>query len=161
MIKLNVGGGRLVKSGFTNIDIVQFVDQKGSECVDVVMDIEKEKLPYEDGTVDEIIIDNVLEHLVELRHVMNECHRVLKEGGVMWGCVPVANSFIALKDPTHVRVFIPETFSYFVGQSEAKPDRPKHPKYADYEFMPWIHAEELKVENDLINFKMKPRKINN
>lgn len=159
MTRLNLGGGRQVLDGYINIDIVQFVDNKGNDCVNVVMDVEKEPLPYLDATVTDILADNVLEHLVELKFVLNECHRVLKEDGILHGCVPLANTIPALKDPTHVRVFIPETFSYFTGTNPAKADRPAHPKYADYGFYPWTMVEPLRVENDLIHFKMIPRKI--
>lgn len=156
-IKLNIGSGRKLFTGFTNIDIIQFVDGNGKEIVDVVMDIEKDKLPYEDDSVEFILIDNVLEHVENLRFVLNECHRVLKEDGILQGMVPVAGTEYDFRDPTHKRHFIKSTFSYFTGINPAMPSRPSHPKYADYGFLPWYEIE-LKQEDLLIHFKLSPRK---
>lgn len=156
--KLNIGSGRLRFTGFTNIDRTQIIDGKGEKMVDIVMNVEKEPLPYMANQVDEIMIDNVLEHIGELQFVLNECHRVLKEGGVMWGCVPVAGSEIDFGDPTHVRHFNLKTFGYFSGQAEWTEDKkPKHPKYADYGYLAWIMVD-IKQEGDLIHFKMSPNK---
>lgn len=156
-IKLNIGSGIKLITGFTNIDIVQIINPKGKKMVDIVMDIEKEVLPYGDNTVEEIIIDNVLEHVSELRFLLNECHRVLKPTGIMRGMVPVAGTIVDFKDPTHKRHFIKATFSYFTGSHPAFPDKPSRPKYADYGYKPW-HQERLDIENDLIFFVLKPRK---
>lgn len=159
-VKLDIGGGRIQKAGFKNIDITQFMDGNGKPCVDIVMDVEREKLPFPDASVDEIHVDNVLEHLVELRFVLNECHRVLKEGATLKGCVPVAGSDVAWGDITHVRHFIKRSFDYFTGTNPAKPDRPGHPKYADYGFAPWNKVR-VEQDGDLIFFELTPRKIKN
>lgn len=156
-LKLNIGSGRVVVDGFLNIDLVQYLGSNGKQAVDLVMDIEKEVLPYGDDSVDEILIDNVLEHLEHLRFVLNECHRVLKSEGIMRGCVPVAGTRKDFKDPTHKRHFIRETFSYFTGVNAGNPALPSHPKYADYGFKPW-HEVSLKEEDDMIWFELKPRK---
>lgn len=156
-IKLNIGSGRLLFPGFTNIDIVGFIDGNGKEIVDKIMDIEKEPLPYKDKEVSEIKIDNVLEHIGELRFVMNECHRVLKDGGVMRGVVPVAGTRVDFKDPTHKRHFIWETFDYFTGTNPANTALPGHPKYADYGFKPWYMVRIIQSVDDLIYFEMTPR----
>jgi len=159
-VKLNIGSGRKRMNGFTNIDITQFIDGNGDKMVDIVMDIEKECLPFEDNSVSEIVIDNTLEHLDNLLFVLNECHRVLKDGGIFSGNVPVAGTEYDFKDPTHKRHFVKSTFEYFTGTNPAKPDRPGHPKYADYGYLPWNKLE-VTVHHDglLIFFKLSPRKI--
>lgn len=157
-MKINIGAGRIRKKDWVNIDCTQFIDGNGDQCVDVVMDIEKKSLPYPTASVDEICADNVLEHLEDLRFVLNECHRVLKDGGILSGIVPVAGSDEDYRDPTHKRRFVKATFDYFCGSNPAKPDRPSHPKYADYNFAPWDLVD-LKQDGALIYFKMKPRKI--
>lgn len=156
-MKLNIGSGRIKKDGYVNIDCIQYIDKKGNKMVDLVLDIEKNPLPYDFSTVDEIEANNVLEHLSELRFVLNEFHRVLKISGFLIGVVPVAGSKKDFKDPTHKRHFIKDTFSYFCGASEAMDNRPLHPKYADYGFLPW-DCIFLEQEDDLIFFKLKPRK---
>lgn len=159
LIKLNIGSGRQRVDGFTNIDMTQIIDGNNNKTVDIVMNIEKEPLPYQDDSVDEILIDNVLEHLVDLRFVMNECHRVLKKGCVMRGCVPMAGTDYDFKDPTHVRHFIPATFGYFCGESPVVEGRPAHPKYADYGYKSWIKNKvEVVHEGLLIDFELTPNK---
>jgi SAM-dependent methyltransferase len=49
--------------------------------LDVVADAQA--LPFADATIDRISADSVLEHLAHPHHVIRECHRVLKPGGVM------------------------------------------------------------------------------
>ena len=156
-MKINLGCGRIHFDDFVNIDIVQYVDGASFNCVDVVMNVEKEKLPYKDGTIEQIVVNNFLEHVDDLRFVLNECHRVISDTGWLHGCVPVAMTKFDLRDPTHRRHFVKETFDYFCGTSQAKPECPGHPKYADYGFKPWI-LQTLIEENNLIYFQMKPRK---
>lgn len=141
-------------TGYIGIDSIQQHDYS----VDHVLDIEKVQLPFLSSQVDEIRAWNVLEHLRELKFVMNECWRVLKSGGLFHGCVPVAGSKKDFKDPTHVRHFITQTFQYFTGEHGAFTDRPSHPRYADYGYKPWTLLEDLKIEDDIIYFKMTPRK---
>ena len=156
--KLNIGCGRIHKEGYVNIDITQIIDGRGKACVDLILDIEHEKMPFEDSSVTEILADNMLEHIEELRFFLNECHRVLNPDGLLVGCVPVAGSKPDFKDPTHKRHFIMETFDYFTGEAGYDSSKPSHPKYADYGFLPWYKVE-LEQREDMIYFKLKPRKI--
>lgn len=156
-IKLNIGSGRQVIDGFLNIDITQIITNKGKKLVDFVLDVSKQRLPFTDNSVDEILCDNTLEHLDDMIFAMNEMHRVLKVGGVLTGNVPLCNTVVHWKDPTHKRCFIRETFSYFTGVAEWNPDKPKHPKYADYGIKPW-QENSIVLENDLFTFNLSPRK---
>ena len=157
-MRLNIGSGRQVKQGFTNIDITQYIDKSGNKLVHYVLDIEKEKLPFEDNSVDEILIDNVLEHLGDgFIFAMNECHRVLKKDGAMSGCVPVAGTRIDFMDITHKRHFIKDSFNYLCGENLAMDNRPSHPRYADYGVLPWIEIL-IFQQQDLIHFNLTPKK---
>jgi SAM-dependent methyltransferase len=49
--------------------------------LDVVADAQV--LPFADASIDRISADSVLEHLAHPHHVIRECHRVLRPGGVM------------------------------------------------------------------------------
>lgn len=156
--KLNLGSGRRLFKGFTNIDCIQIIDNNDKKLVDVVMDIDNEQLPYADNQIDEIIADNVLEHIENLKFVLNECHRVLKQDGTIRGCVPLAGTNLDFRDPTHKRHFVMATFDYFSGQAEWTNDKkPKHPRYADYGFLSW-EILKLGEEEGLINFFMRPIK---
>lgn len=156
-IKLNLGCGRQKLDDYIGIDIEQVVDSRGDKKVDIVLDLEKETLPFKDGEVSAILADNVLEHLDNLRGVLNECWRVLKVGGELTGCVPICGTMAHYKDPTHRRCFVVETFAYFTGQANWDPTKPSRPKYADYGFKPWNKLE-LKTEGELIKFRLSPRK---
>ena len=47
------------------------------------MDVEKDKLPFADESVDFILVKSVMEHFSDIVHFMKECHRVLVRGGEM------------------------------------------------------------------------------
>jgi predicted SAM-dependent methyltransferase len=136
--KINFGSGRLKKLGYCNIDITQYVDHNGEKMVDIVLDVEKEKLPFDDNSIEDIIADNVFEHLGEgFIFALNECHRVLKAGSKLHGVVPLAGTRIDFMDITHKRHFNLDSFGYICGENLAMDNRPAHPKYADYGVLPW------------------------
>jgi predicted SAM-dependent methyltransferase len=107
-MKLNIGCGALHKKGYVNVDI--------QKPADVLCNIGKDRLPYEEGAVDLVEADNLMEHFdnAEFMHAMNEVFRVLKKGGVFWWKVPDAQKWPdgAYGDPTHKRFFFPRSFQY-------------------------------------------------
>lgn len=105
--KLNIGCGPDIREGFENIDRWEFDPRV------VAIDLEKANLPYGDNTIDEIRATHVLEHIWNYIELLNECHRVLKKGCEMYIEVPYFPHPDSVKDPTHVRFFVPETFMYF------------------------------------------------
>ena len=80
-LKLNLGCAVIMLDGYINID--KYVKS------DIRLDL-LEPLPYEDKTVDEILLSHVLEHftLKEGRTVIRECHRLLKDDGILHVRVP-------------------------------------------------------------------------
>ncbi len=153
--KLNIGSGRIRYTDFINIDKTQIIDGNGDKCVDVVLDIEKDKLPYEDNSIDEIICESTLEHLGDgFIFALNEMHRVLKPTGILRGTVPPFNSNGAVRDITHKRFFVKESFAYLTGQQDANPALPSHPRYSDYGVRPWYQI----YLDDGIKFILRPRK---
>ena len=162
--KISLGSGRIRKDGFLTVDQIQFTDGNGEEMVDIVLDIERARLPFEDNSAIQIDADNILEHIgfhrdnpdhqEALIFVLNECHRVLHPDGLLTGNVPPFPSNGAIRDITHKRFFVKESFAYLTGQNEAKLDRPGHPKYADYGVLPWYKV----YIDDGITFKLRPRK---
>ena len=105
-MKLNLGAGNKPLIGYENYDINP---KQGVKRID----LETDKLPHEENSVDEILMEHTLEHIGNIKHVMNECHRVLKPGGQLMVEVPRFPHEDSVKDPTHVRFFVPETFKYF------------------------------------------------
>ena len=109
-LKLDIGCGLNKKDGFIGID------KSPDVGADYVVDIEHAKLPFDDSSVDEIHCAHLVEHLNELVHFMNECHRVLKKDGVLTILAPYYTSIQATQDPTHVRFISENTFRYFTNE---------------------------------------------
>lgn len=55
---------------------------------EMTFDFEKDSLPYETASVDQILIFNLLEHLYNYNHLLQEAVRVLKKDGQIFGAVP-------------------------------------------------------------------------
>ena len=75
-IKINIGCGRDKKPGFIGIDIDENV------CPDIVASALD--LPFDDGGVDEVVSEHLVEHftLDEAQKFFDEIYRVLKKGGI-------------------------------------------------------------------------------
>ena len=103
-MKLNLGCGYNKLDGYVNVD-------HDSRCEpDVVADLE-DTLPFEDNSVDEIMMTHVLEHLgADVKtyfKIWKELYRVLKNEGVVKIIVPHHNHDNFHHDPTHVRKVTP------------------------------------------------------
>jgi len=110
--KLNLGCGLQAKKGWLNVDIVKL---KG---VDIVLDLEKTPLPFKDNRFDEVESHHVFEHIQNFVPLMEELHRVCKQGAVLNVSVPYFASPAYWLDPTHKRMFNIETFDHaFTGDS--------------------------------------------
>ncbi len=104
---MNLGCGRDIKSGWINLD------RANISGVDVVFDIESGPLPFADCEFDEILCQDVLEH-VDCPKTMRELHRVLAPQGLLHIRVPHFSSTYNYIDPTHRNRFSVRTFLYFV-----------------------------------------------
>jgi SAM-dependent methyltransferase len=84
MVKLNFGSGETALEGFINIDL------EASTKPDIVHDIRKAPLPFQDESVDWIQMFHCIEH-IEMAHwdnLFGEFRRVLKMGGVLFLAYP-------------------------------------------------------------------------
>jgi SAM-dependent methyltransferase len=106
-LKLNIGCGQDVVPGYDGVDIVP------GPNVRFVCDLETFPWTFEDDSVDEVLMDNILEHLSDTVRTMEEIHRILAPGGRAIIHVPYYNSYTAATDPTHKRLFSEDTMSYF------------------------------------------------
>lgn len=67
----------------------------------------------EPGMFDEIIANDVLEHIPDLVTAMFNCKELLSPKGLMYIHVPYDLSYGAWQDPTHVRAFNENSFLYY------------------------------------------------
>lgn len=115
-MKLLLGSGRDRRDGWVS------VDRLATSNPHIVCNLAKNPWPFEDNSVERAEADNLLEHIGWdqdgedlLMAFMNEAHRVISPGGILWIRVP---DFLhwpegALKDPTHRRCFVPGSFDYW------------------------------------------------
>jgi ubiquinone/menaquinone biosynthesis C-methylase UbiE len=107
-MKLNLGSGSKRIPGYLNID-----NDAGSKP-DFVIDLEKDKLPFEDSSVDSIIAHHILEHLGDgFFHCVKELYRVCKHGTTIDVRVPHPRHDTFLIDPSHKRPVYPHTLDMF------------------------------------------------
>jgi len=107
MNKLNFGCGKNIKNGYINADIDLF------EGVDKNFDFNIFPYPFSDSEFDEILADNVLEHLEDIPKTMKELHRISKPGGLIRIIVPYYNCYGAYNDVTHKHYFSHLSFEPF------------------------------------------------
>ena len=110
MNKLNLGCGSDIKKGWINLDSLELAG------VNVVHNLEKTPLPFEDNFFDEILCQDVLEHL-EYVPLMKELYRILKPNGQLNIRVPHFTSKNNFIDPTHKKRFSCATFNFFIKSS--------------------------------------------
>jgi hypothetical protein len=97
-MKINLGSGYKRIDGFLNIDDDPLVKP------DFLCNIEKEKLPLEDNSVDEIRAHHILEHIGSgFIGLMQELYRVAKHGAILDIIVPHHFHDNFYSDPTHCR----------------------------------------------------------
>lgn len=121
-MKLHIGCGRNILSGYLNVDKIK------NPGVDKVMDLNKLPYPFPNNTFDEIYADNILEHLDDLDTIMKELHRIMKKKGLLKIKVPHYSQIGAFSDPTHKRFFTYQTFDFYTG------DVPDFDYYYDFKF---------------------------
>ncbi len=108
--KLNLGCGRTIMDGWVNLDSVKLTG------VDVVADLDKCEhipLPFEDNRFEEIYASHLIEHLNNPLFLMQELHRISKNGAKALFKVPYGSSDAAYEDPTHARHYFLNSFGYF------------------------------------------------
>lgn len=74
-MKLNLGCGRDIKTGYINSD------EKKLPGVEKVINLNSFPYPYKNESIDEIYMSHVLEHLEDDIRVLKECHRIIKKEG--------------------------------------------------------------------------------
>lgn len=92
----------LDRAALPNIDVVADLDC----CRDV-------PLPIESDSVDDLLLSHVIEHIRDPLAMMQELHRVARQGACMLVRVPYGSSDDAWEDQTHMRAYFVDSFRYF------------------------------------------------
>ena len=108
--------------GFNKIQIsnceVIGLDMRKIEKVDVVHNLEKMPLPFQDNSFDIIFSYGVLEHIRNLIPLMKDIQRILKKNGKFIILVPHFSTVTAFCDIDHIRFFSAQSFESFDPNSE-------------------------------------------
>ena len=105
-------------------------------CIDIdypEWDANKDRLPFEDNSIDVVRSYHFLEHIKNAKFVLEEVDRVLKPGGIMNNVVPYANSNAQFSSLDHVSFFNEKTFHRLFNE--------KTYKNTDYNFKLKVHAQ--------------------
>ena len=106
---LDLGCGLRKRPGAVGIDV------NPRSHADVIHDLNRFPYPFPDNHFDEIICDNVIEHLDDFLKVMEELHRIAKPLALVTIVVPFYPHQQAHTDPTHRHFFGVHSFDYFIG----------------------------------------------
>jgi ubiquinone/menaquinone biosynthesis C-methylase UbiE len=93
------------------------IDALDHACVDIVGDVFDVLSKVPEGCVDSIHSYHFLEHVADLRLLMNEMGRVLRVGGRLEAVVPHFSNPYYYSDYTHQRPFGIYSFSYFCREN--------------------------------------------
>lgn len=124
-LKLDIGCGTQKQKDHIGIDTLPF------EGVDHILNAGKDRLPFEDGTVDHIHTSHFLEHLEaeERIHFVNEAYRVLKDGGTLFIATPHWASNRAFGDLTHKWPPVSEMWFFYLDPEWRKVNAPHNNFY--------------------------------
>lgn len=108
-IHLNLGCSDQLLKGYIGVD--SFTPSWATEENFVKADL-RHSWPFADGSVTHIRAWDILEHLPDKIHTMNEIHRVLEPEGTIEIVVPTTDGPGAWQDPTHVSYWNRNSFLY-------------------------------------------------
>lgn len=144
LIRLNLGCGTDIKVGYINLDISPLPG------VDIIHNIESLPLPFGDNYFDEILCNDILEH-VDYIPILKDLNRILKKSGVLKVRVPHFSCSSNFIDPTHRRMFSYRTFDFFLNSPQNQ-----RPYYFDFSFTRVVKIELTFGRKIPYNYLIKP-----
>jgi uncharacterized protein YbaR (Trm112 family) len=110
LISLDLGCGQEKQAGTIGVDMVTLAP------VDIAANLWKYPLPFADNCIDNIYLNDVIEHIPNTIPFMEELHRICCDGARVYIRVVNWNTIYMPMDPTHVRPFHENTFDFFGGR---------------------------------------------
>jgi SAM-dependent methyltransferase len=96
---LDIGCGAAKHPGATGLDI------SAETAADIVHDLDVFPYPIEDSSFDQILLQDVIEHVAQPIRVFEELHRIARPDGRIQVRTPHFSSALAYGDPTHRHYF--------------------------------------------------------
>jgi len=109
-VRLNLGCGNKRVDGYIGVDRYPCI------AADVLCDLSR-PLPFRENSVDEFLLDNVIEHVRDIPALMMEITRTGKCGAKVIIVTPHFTSLSSWKDPTHVHHLSYFSFDHFEKNS--------------------------------------------
>ena len=109
---LHLGCGPQKIPGAVGVDINKNIG------ADIVHDLNKFPYPFKNNQFDRVIAENIMEHLENIPKVMEELHRICKNGAKLLITTGHFSGIDAFTDPTHKHFFTSRTFDYFIPQTD-------------------------------------------
>jgi ubiquinone/menaquinone biosynthesis C-methylase UbiE len=111
-MKLNLGCGEDIKKDYLNVDYFK------SKGVDKVLNLDKFPYSFKDNAFEEIIMQDIFEHLENPIKVLEEVYRISKNKAKIKIRVPHFSSGNSWGDLTHKRTFSSTVLdNFFIGQN--------------------------------------------
>jgi predicted SAM-dependent methyltransferase len=117
MIKLNIGCGKSVIEGFVGLDLVDY----GQEYIHDITT----KLPFKDKTIEEIYCSHTLEHIDDIKSVIEEFKRLTNKITIIvpHRCHTWANCV------GHIRLFDEEYFNKYFPEFKVRTEAYQCPDF--------------------------------
>ena len=126
---------------------------KHREEINCVWDLNVTPWPWADNEFDRIEFISTIEHLlINPIQALNECHRILKAGGILTLKYPIVTSETIWDDPTHTRFMTERSIEYVC------PDMPYGQTYGFYTNLKWKVIEGGVIKNRNYKCNMTPIK---
>lgn len=94
-MKINLGCGNKEKSGFIG------VDAHPCKAANLLCNL-NHSIPFTHSSIEGVWLDNVIEHIPDIQQLMQEIHRVCRDGAEVTVITPHFASFDSWRDPTHI-----------------------------------------------------------
>jgi predicted SAM-dependent methyltransferase len=138
--KIDLGCGFVKPQGFIGLDNrsgerSQIANEDNAP--DILLDLNRMPLPFPDNSCIEVRASHFIEHS-DVMHIIDECYRVLRPGGVFLFVVPYANSAEGMY-PGH-NIFFTEKWFYknLTFQKKFKIQKEAYFPSEDYQALPWF-----------------------
>ena len=111
IIILNLGCGKKLINGAVNVD---FMPGPG---INKVVDLSLHSWPWKNSSVDGIHASHIIEHFVDQKKFIMECHRILKPGGFLRIVGPHASCIMSVGCLGHHRTYSLRTFDDYLTKA--------------------------------------------